>query len=149
MTVVASRTSLRGISRRFGALLGVVSFLAMGVALAGAQSAMATDYHFSCGTPIPSNSWCAAPEVHTYGYLEVFLPSGYQRTTHKCAKLTTLDGVTNYARRCDTNHHGYVWVYSDGGGLAPYPNNSVSMKALGANGDNGGDYHSVQARATY
>lgn len=53
-----------------------------------------------------------------------------------CAKLT-VPGTTDsyYARKCELT--SIVYVYSNGGGRAPYPNNSVPMRAGVANGNNG------------
>jgi hypothetical protein len=126
MEAIAGRTRL-GVA---GAL--VVLIAALGLSLISAR-ASATNYYWGCGTSTPPNTWCTSPNTHTYG--EAVMDQYQAPIAWYCAKLTKpTDYGYYYARRCDWASQVLVW--SDGGGLAPYPNNSVSMRAHVANGDN-------------
>jgi len=104
--------------------------------LAHAQSAHASSLTWNCDLVIP-NSWCYSPYTHTYGYTGAY--ANNYPSINLCAKLTKpSDHLYYYARKCGFGT--YVFVYSNGGGKAPYPNNSVSMDAGSANGDNPYDY---------
>lgn len=116
--------------RGFAGLLVLASILV--VLFASSGTAKATDFPWGCLNVAP-NSWCYNPYTHTYGYnsaARVPLSS-----LNLCAKLVKpTDHNFNYARKCEFTTG--VYVYSNGGGLAPYPNNSVSMDAAIANGNN-------------
>lgn len=111
----------------------VVALVATFALLFAAERANASTFPYNCGS-IPSNAWCWSPEIHTYGSNRAY---GSGTPVMKlCSKLTKPNDTNfNYARKCETAQ--YVDVWSNGGGLAPWPNNSVSMKAASANGDNG------------
>ena len=113
-----------------GVVVGLaLATLAFGIA---ATPALATPYQFACYN-VPANTWCSGVYSRTYGYVNTHL-QGYPSNTQKCSKLIKPDNSVIYARKCANTDE--VYVYSNGGGLAPYPNNSVSMQALGANGNN-------------
>jgi len=115
------------------ALLVCASALLLALA---SRPARATDFYYACGVLGP-NSWCPSYEVHTFGYNASFQADYI--TINQCAKLTPPNNPDSYyARKCD--YAQYVWVWSNGGGNAPYPNNSVSMRAHHANGNNGSNY---------
>lgn len=102
------------------------------VLMAGSGTARATDFPYGCLSVLP-NSWCFNPYTHTYGYNAV--SRNPVSRVNLCSKLVKpSDHNFNYARKCELNTQ--VYVYSNGGGLAPYPNNSVSMDAAIANGNN-------------
>lgn len=108
------------------------------------SSAFARDYYYDCGTLDP-NWWCQSPEIHTYGYNEAH--EAFNRSMNMCSKLTKpYDDTYYYGRKCAWGSK--VWVYSNGGGRAPYPNNSVSMRAWVANGANANSWW-IMGYATY
>lgn len=91
------------------------------------------------------NWWCPSPEIHTYGYAKA--RENYNRSMNLCVKLTKpYDSSYYYARKCEWGP--YTQVYSLGGGRAPYPNNSVDMRAHVANGANANPYI-IMGYATY
>ena len=101
-------------------------------ALAGSGTAQAADLYWNCDLVAP-NSWCYYPSSHTFGYTSAYA-NGYP-VINLCAKLVRpSDHNDSYARKCEYARFTFVW--SNGGGKAPYPNNSVSMDAASANGDN-------------
>jgi len=122
----------------------LVVSVAMAVVLLFCGRAAATDYYYSCGSLAP-NTWCQSPNIHTYGVIAAYEQN--YTAMNLCAKLTDpIDTAYNYARRCD---YGItIGVRSDGGGRAPYPNNSVSMRAWVANGANASSWV-IYGNATY
>ncbi|HEX7291595.1 MAG TPA: hypothetical protein VF250_10765 [Conexibacter sp.] len=113
-----------------------LAVLAICAAFTHAGTARATDLYWNCDLVVP-NSWCYAPYTHTYGYTGAW--ANNYPTMNLCSKLTRPDDHQYYyARKC--GYGTYVFVWSNGGGRAPYPNNSVSMHAGSANGDNPYDY---------
>ncbi|MGN6190096.1 MAG: hypothetical protein ACTHOE_14470 [Conexibacter sp.] len=113
--------------------LALAAALVLAVSGAAASSASAGSYLYGCGVIAP-NTWCLASQIHTYdGNIATYPGSG---SINLCSKLTMPYSNPEYlyARRCDLAQS--VVVYSDGGGRAPYPNGSVDMNALVANGNN-------------
>ncbi len=133
MVMFSSSFKLSGafnVRRAIAGLLALASMLV--VLLASSGTAKATDFPWGCLNVAP-NSWCYNPYTHTYGYNSTSRVP--QATVNLCAKLVKpSDHSFNYARKCQLSTS--VFVYSDGGGRAPYPNNSVSMDAAIANGNN-------------
>ena len=125
-----TKPSASGALRATAGLLALASMLV--VLLATSGTAKATDFPWGCLNVAP-NGWCYNPYTHTYGYNSASRVP--QATVNLCAKLVKpSDHNFNYARKCQLSTS--VYVYSNGGGLAPYPNNSVSMDAAIANGNN-------------
>ncbi len=129
-----NRSSFRARSRARAVALGAAVALASAVSLPSAASA--TDYIYGC-PPLNPNSWCSSPGVFTFGF-----SAGYETNNlaiNMCAKLTAPnDENYYYGRKCENTSYVYVW--SNGGGRAPYPNNSVDMRAWHANGNNANVY---------
>lgn len=135
----AQRSTLRRAS-----IAAAVAVLAICGTGAFAGSAQATNYDW-CHIWLGPNTWCGpTAQIHTFGLSRANGPGG----VILCSKLVKpSDHSYNYARLCQSASS--VTVYSDGGGRAPYPNNSVDMLADVANGDNPYTSFTVDGHAEY
>lgn len=113
------------------------------VLAASAGPAQAVTYNYTCGVLAP-NTWCIASPTKTFGYNGAYGPGG--QVMWLCSKLIRASNGNVVARTCQ--HTNLAYVYSNYSGVVPYPNNSVNLRALSANGQNANPWQ-VWGSSTY
>jgi hypothetical protein len=119
------------------------------MAVAAPAKAVDRYLNYDCGIIEPQH-WCMFTQAHAYESNEAYWSNSYPQGQHiyMCSKLIQPNANPEYQYDRTCAWAVYVYAVSSGFGRAPYPNGTVLMYPLVANGGNP-SAHIIYGNAEY